>query len=153
MFDTSAYFAQPGVVPLPFASQGLFGYLPGQPHLGGFSPQVGGFLPQPFGILPGQHTQPIWPTVACGVGPSHFAGIVPQGLFNYLPGQYGQPIWPTIGAWPGQGQFAPPLGVGIGPFARVLPLETTWPGHTQFGGAMGRSILPYQLAPQMAYAG
>lgn len=143
MFDTSAYFGQPSVAPLPFAPQGLFGYLPGQQ-------QFGGFLPQAFGIFPGQHSQPIWPTIGGGLGHPQLAGLVPQSIFGYLPGQYGQPIWPTIGGvWPGQPQLGGPLGVGLGQLGRFLPFETAWPGHPQFAGVPGRSILPYQLAPQM----
>lgn len=173
LFDTSAYYGQPGVLSSPFVQQGLFGHLPGQP------------------------TQPIWPMVGGGLGHPQLAGCVTPGLLGYVPGQYASPIWPTIGALgqPPIPSFVPPpvvpgpfglptaptiggwlgqllaaqFGVPVGPFGRILPFETGLPtmaapgfgiapqfGLTpQIGGwlpqphlasALGRSIIPYQTA-------
>jgi hypothetical protein len=66
--------------------------------------------------------------------PIPLSGFALPSPFGALPGQYGpQPYGQQIGAiggWPGQQQLG-----------------------SQFAGVMGRGVLPYQVAPQIAYAG
>ena len=156
MFDTSAYYGQPGILSSPFVPQGLFGHLQGQlghptwPPIGGIlgHPQFAGCAtPGLLGYLPGQYASPIWPTIGA-LGQPQVPGFVPPA---YAPSPFGLSTGPAIGGLLGQLLLATQLGIpGFG----FAPPIAGWLPQAHLAAALGRSMIPYQTAvPQMACAG
>jgi hypothetical protein len=146
--------------------QGIFGALPaayGLPAVPAISPwptqpQLAGFPPQGlFGALPSAYGLPAVPAIGPWPTQPQLASFPPQGLFGALPAQVGHPIG-TVGGWIGHpqiGGLAPQslfgalptqFGQPVGIFGGVL-------GQPQLGATLGRGVLPYQMVPQLAYAG
>jgi len=143
MFDTSAYFGQPGVGTLPFGPQGLFGYPQGQPFTHGqlsYSQGQPGYLQGQLGHfqgqqgLMGQPGLPFWPPFGGQQGHQQIGGLVPPALLAYLAGQYTQSPFGQHQSLFGQQQSP----FGQQPYGQLG--HQTWPmlgalqGHSPFGG-------------------
>src|SRR5262249_20319767 len=114
MFDTSTYFAPPGMTSSPFGPQGLFGYPHGQPGIfhgqQGYVPGQQGYAPGRLGSLgvPGSAPPVPWPTLGqspfAGFPPTPFAGFPPSPFAQspYGLGAPGLPIAQGLSGWLGQ---------------------------------------------------
>jgi hypothetical protein len=158
----------PGVGPTSFLPPGVFGNQLGSlGHLPGGWPTVqqfagGGYAPQiPLGALLGLYGQCLAQAIGGWPGHAPLAGFAPQSLFGAL-SPYPLLMGHATGGWPGQiplGGFVPQslLGALPGQYGQQIGAFGGWPGQQQLGnqlaGVMGRSVLPYQAAPQIAYAG
>lgn len=155
----------PGLGPTSFVPPGVFGNQLGSlgHTIGGWPsfPQFGGYVPQiPLGALLALYGQLLGQAIGGWPGHAPVGGIAPQSLLGALP-PYAQLTGHPTGGWLGQvplGGLPPsPFGALPGQYGQQIGAIGGWPGPQQLGnqlaGVMGRSVLPYQAAPQIAYAG
>lgn len=162
----------PGLGPASFAPPGVFGNQLGSlgHAIGGWPgfQQFGGsgYAPQiPLGALLGLYGQCLAQAIGGWPGHALLGGMAPQNLVGAL-SPYAL-MGHATGGWPGQiplGGFAPQSLFGALPgqygpqqYGQQIGAIGGWPGQQQLGsqlaGVMGRGLLPYQAAPQIAYAG